>query len=82
MDNKLKGILIHTDKFGWQVRYEFGQGQTKYMRIHHLSIQGVEEFGMEGEEVDFEIKGTPVPNTLNGVVSSAFIINDATKKGS
>jgi hypothetical protein len=72
---KLKGVLIHTKHFGWQVRYEFGKGQSKCIRIHNLSIKDVEEFGMEGEEVDFEIKGTSVPNTLNGVLSSAFIIN-------
>ena len=82
MQSKLKGILIHTEKFGWQVRYEFGQGQTKCVPIHNSSIQGVEEFGMEGEEVYFELRGTSAPNTLNGVVSSAFIINDETKMGS
>lgn len=75
MDNKLKGILIHTHHFGWQVRYEFGQGQSKCLRIHHQSIREVEEFGMEGQEVNFKIRGTPVPNTLNGVISSALIIN-------
>jgi hypothetical protein len=73
---QLKGVLIHTEKFGWQVRYEFGQGQSKCVPIHHLSIQGVQEFGIEGEEIDFELKGTSAPNTLNGVVSSAFIIYD------
>jgi len=76
MSNKLKGFLIHTEHFGWQVRYEFGQGQSKCVMIHHSSIQGVEDFGMEGEEVYFELRGTPAPNTLNGVISSALIIYD------
>ena len=74
MDNNLKGILIHTQHFGWQVRYEFGISQVKHLMLHADSIQGVKEFGIEGEEVYFEIRGTPVPNTLNGVISSALII--------
>jgi hypothetical protein len=74
MQSKLKGILIHTEHFGWQVRYEFGQNQSKCLTIHHESIKYVKENGIEGEEVEFEIKATPVPNTLNGAVSSARII--------
>jgi hypothetical protein len=74
MDNKLQGILIHTDKFGWQVRYVFGQSQVKCLMIHADSIQGVNEFGIEGEEVNFVIRGTSAPNTLNGVISSALLV--------
>jgi hypothetical protein len=74
MDNKLQGILIHTDKFGWQVRYEFGKSQVKHLMIHADSIQGVNEFGIEGEEVNFVIRGTSAPNTLNGVISSALLV--------
>jgi hypothetical protein len=69
----MKGVLIHTEHYGWQVRYEYGKGQSKAIPIHHLSIQGVEEFGIEGEEVNFEFRGTPAPRTLNGCVTSAFI---------
>ena len=79
MNNSLKGILINTKHFGWQVRYEFGQGQSKCLHIHHQSIKELEEFGIEGEEVYFEIRGTLVPNTLNGVISSALIVK---KRGS
>ena len=74
MDNNLKGILIHTEHFGWQIRYEFGQSQVKYLMLHADSIQGVKEFGIEGEEVNFIIRGTSEPNTINGVISSALII--------
>lgn len=74
MTEFIKGILIYTDTFGWQVRYEFGQNQSKCLTIHHESIKYVKENGIEGEEVEFEIKATPVPNTLNGAVSSARII--------
>ncbi len=68
------GNLIHTDKFGWQIRYLFGENQIKHLTIHHDSIVGVNEFGMEGEEVKFIIRGTPAPSTLNGVIPSALII--------
>jgi len=81
MNNSLKGILINTKHFGWQVRYEFGKSQVKNIMIHKNSIEWVNKFGLEGEEVDFFIRGTSASNTLNGVLSSAFIINDATKKG-
>ena len=74
MNNSIKGILIHTDIFGWQVRYEYGQNQSKCIPIHIDSIQDVENNGIEGEEVFFELKGSPAPSTLNGVVSSARII--------
>jgi hypothetical protein len=75
MNSLLKGVLIHTDKFGWQVRYEFGQNQCKFLTIHHESIQYIKDNAIEGQEVSFEIKATPVKNTLNGAVSSARIIN-------
>jgi hypothetical protein len=42
--------------------------------IHADSIQGVKEFGIEGEEVNFVIRGTSAPNTLNGVISSALLV--------
>jgi hypothetical protein len=74
MNNSLKGVLIHTHNFGWQVRYEFGQSQVKCLMIHADSIQGVKEFGIEGEEVNFVIRGTSAPNTLNGVISSALLV--------
>jgi hypothetical protein len=74
MQTRLKGILIHTDHFGWQVRYEYGKGQSKAIAIHPNSIQGVKEFGMEGEEVHFEIKGTNAPRTINGSIPSALIV--------
>jgi hypothetical protein len=73
MNNFLKGILIKKDKFDWQVRYEFGKSQVKYLMLHTDSIQGANEFGTEGEEVDFVIRGTYAPHTLNGVISSALI---------
>jgi hypothetical protein len=76
MNDSLKGVLVHTDNFGWQVRYEFGQSQVKYLMLHADSIQGANEFGIEGEEVDFVIRGTSAPNTLNGVISSALIVYD------
>ena len=66
MEETLKGILIHTKKFGWQVRYEFGQGQSKCLHIHRNCIDGVKEFGMEGEEVKFVIRGTVAKRSLNG----------------
>jgi hypothetical protein len=74
MNNSLKGILINTKHFGWQVRYEFGKSQVKCLMIHADSIQGVKEFGIEGEEVNFVIRGTSAPNTLNGVISSALLV--------
>jgi hypothetical protein len=74
MDDCLKGVLMHTDKFGWQVRYEFGQSQVKHLMVHSDSIQGVNEFGIEGEEVNFIIRGDSAPNTLNGFISSALLI--------
>lgn len=74
MNNSLKGILIYTEEFGWRVRHEFGKSQVKILRLHESSIQGANEFGLEGEEVDFIIKGTSAPNTLNGVVSSALLV--------
>jgi hypothetical protein len=73
MNNCLKGILIKKGEFGWQVRYEFGKSQVKYIILHADSIQGANEFGIEGEEVDFVIRGSYAPHTLNGVISSALI---------
>ena len=80
MENSLTGVLIHTDKFGWQVRYKFGQGQTKSLHIHRDSIDGIKEFGIEGEEVKFIIRGTIAKRSLNGSISSAFIVNEPNKK--
>ena len=73
----LKGVLIHTSHFGWQVRYEFGQGQSKNLFLHKDSTEGVKEFGMEGEEVDFIIRGTEAKRSINGFISSALIINES-----
>jgi len=53
--------------------YEFGKSQVKYLMLHADSIQGANEFGIEGEEVNFVIRGTYAPHTLNGVISSAII---------
>lgn len=75
MDNSLKGILIHTNIFGWQVRYEFGENQVRNLHIHHSCIENVKEKGIEGEEVEFVIRGTPAPSTLNGAIPSALLIN-------
>jgi hypothetical protein len=80
MENTLTGVLIYTNKFGWQVRYEFGQGQTKCLFIHSDSINGIKEFAMEGEEVKFIIRGTIAKRSLNGYISSAFIINEPNKE--
>jgi len=71
----LTGNLIFSDSFGWQVRYEFGQNQVKNIPIHKDSVQGVEEFGIEGEEINFIIRGSSAPRTLNGFLSSALIIH-------
>lgn len=76
MENFLTGILIHTDKFGWQVRYEFGQSQYKCLHIHRDCIDNVKEFGIEGEEVKFIIRGTKAKRSLNGCISSAYIIKE------
>jgi len=76
MQNTLTGVLIYTNKFGWQVRYEFGQGQIKSLHIHRDSIDAIKEFGMEGEEVKFIIRGTIAKRSLNGYIGSAFIINE------
>lgn len=76
MDNTINGILIHTNAFGWQVRYEFGENQVRNLHIHHSCIDSVKEKGIEGEEVKFIIRGTPMPSTLNGVVPSAILIED------
>lgn len=76
MEDFLTGVLIHTDKFGWQVKYEFGQGQSKCLFLHHDSLAGVNEFGMEGEVVKFVIRGTTAKRSLNGCISSAYIINE------
>lgn len=73
----LKGVLIHTSHFGWQVRYEFGQGQSKNLFLHKDSSKGVKEFGMEGEEVEFIIRGTEAKRSINGFISSALIINES-----
>ena len=73
MNNCLKGTLIRKDKFDWQVRYEFVKSKVKYLMLHTDSIQGSNEFGIEGEEVDFVIRGSYAPHTLNGVISSALI---------
>jgi len=78
MNNSLKGILINTKHFGWQVRYEFGKSQVKNLMIHKDSIEWVNEFGLEGEEINFLIRGTSAPNTLNGVISSALIVHKKT----
>jgi hypothetical protein len=71
----MKGYLINTKHYGWRVRYEYGKGQSKSISLHYSSRLAVEEFGFEGEEVEFEFRGTPSPRTLNGCVTSAFIIN-------
>jgi hypothetical protein len=72
----LKGVLIFTAYYGWQVRYEFGQGQSKNLFLHKYSTEGVKEFGMEGEEVEFIIRGTEAKRSINGFISSALIINN------
>lgn len=74
--NSLKGVLIFTEKFGWQVRYEFGQNQIKNLVIHIDSIEQVKKFGIEGQEVEFLIRGTPAPRSLNKFLSSAYILNE------
>jgi hypothetical protein len=70
----MKGILIFTNHFGWQVRYEYGEGQSKSISIHPNSIERVKEFALEGEEVHFEFKGAYAPRTINGSIPSALII--------
>jgi hypothetical protein len=74
MSDLLKGVLIYTDVFGWKVRYGFGKNQFKCIHIHQDSIQDVQNNGKEGDEVFFKLKGTPAPRTLNGVATSARII--------
>ena len=76
MENTLTGVLIHTDKFGWQVQYVFGQGQTKCLHIHRDCIDAIKQNGMEGEVVKFIIRGTIAKRSLNGAISSAFIIEE------
>ena len=76
MQDNLTGILIFTKRFGWQVKYEFGQGQSKCLHIHRNCIDSVKKFGMEGEIVKFVIRGTTAKRSLNGCISSAFIINE------
>jgi hypothetical protein len=70
----LKGITLLNSKNEWYVRYEFGKGQVKNFPVHPSSIKIVEEYGCEGEEIDFVIRGTEAPRTLNGFVQSALII--------
>ena len=76
MQDNLTGILIFTKRFGWQVRYEFGQSQYKCLHIHRDCIDNIKEVGIEGEEVKFIIRGTKAKRSLNGCISSAFIINE------
>jgi hypothetical protein len=74
MEDILVGNLIHSEKFGWQVRYEYGIGQVKCLFIHTDSIEAVKEHGMEGEEVRFIMKGMIAKRSLNGAIVSAFIL--------
>ena len=80
MEDFLTGVLIYTKRFGWQVQYEYGQGQYKCLHIHRNCIHGIEEFAMEGEEVKFVIRGTKAKRSLNGCISSAYIINEPNKE--
>ena len=73
MEKTLKGYLIFTESFGWQVRFEYGEGQHKNLPIHTLSLEYVQSNGIEGEEVQFVIRGCNAPRTLNGVLTSALI---------
>lgn len=76
MEDVLIGNLIHTKKLGWQVRHEFGENQVKCLFIHTDSIEAVKEHGMEGEEVNFIIKGMVAKRSLNGAIGTAFILKN------
>ena len=75
----MKGFLlnIHGD---WFVRQEFGVNQVKNYPLNDKCIQGADEFGIEGEEVHFEVKGMFAPRTLNGIIQSAVIIYNSDGK--
>jgi len=70
----LTGYLIHTKQFGWQVKYYFGQNQSRNLFLHRDFWDYIKENGIEGEEVKFIIRGTLAKRTLNGSVSSAYLI--------
>lgn len=74
------GIIFQNNN-EWFVRHEFGQGQVKNYPLHPSCIQGADEFGIEGEEVIFEVKGMSAPRTLNGAVPSAVIIYKEIENG-
>lgn len=71
--NSLVGFIFKINS-DWFVRHEFGDGQVKNYPLHPSSVTGAEEFGVEGEEVNFIIKGTSAPHSLNGCLPSALII--------
>lgn len=76
----LTGTLFHTQKFGWQVRYEFGHGQYKCLHIHRDLIEDIKKNGIEGQEVKFKVLATIAKRSLNGSISSAYIINEQEKE--
>ena len=79
MQEILTGTLFHTKKFGWQVRYEFGYGQSKCLHIHRDLIEDIKKNGVEGKQVKFKVLATIAKRSLNGSISSAYIINDEEK---
>ena len=76
MSDYLSGTLIWSDFFGNQIQYTFGQNQVKNIPIHSKSIDFILNNCMEGEEIPFIIRGCANPHSLNGNVSSAFVLED------
>jgi hypothetical protein len=76
MTNHLTGYLFYTDYFGWQLKYYFGKGQSKNLHIHTDSLDYVNQNGVEGNEVKFEIKGCEFKSSLNGAISCGLILED------